>query len=43
MVHLPVETHVWLATLLIVAPIPDWWVKVVTALIMVILILVNGA
>lgn len=35
MSHLSTNVQVWLAALLIVAPIPEVWVKVLLALIMV--------
>jgi hypothetical protein len=42
MIHLSVPLHVWLATLLIVAPIPETWIKFAIALVMVIVIAVTG-
>lgn len=37
-----VPTHVWLATILIVMPIPEPWIKVGIAVLMLILVVVFG-
>ena len=40
--HLPDHVHIWLAALLIVMPIPEPWVKVVVALVMVLVCALLG-
>lgn len=39
---LAVSIHVWLAALLIVMPIPEQWVKVAIAVLMILLIVLFG-
>lgn len=39
--HLPEALHIWLACLLIVAPVPDPW-KWVAALLIVVVVAISG-
>ena len=40
--HISVPLHIWLATLLIVMPVPDSWVKVAIAVICVMIVALIG-
>lgn len=40
--YLSVPIHVWLAALLVVMPVPDAWIKVIIALVMILVLALTG-
>lgn len=39
---IPVPVHIWLAALVIVSPIPEWWQKMAICLVFILAIALGG-